>query len=100
MATITVYRPDTDSDAPRDTFAFAARTPPEGMSGQAVLTIIENGKPQARQLLSLIAAGVRRRLPVATVDVFSKPTAAKPIDADEARMLAARSRLIITGLGD
>ena len=66
----------------------------------AALTLIENGKPNARALLRAIAEELRSRLPVGTVTLFSKPSAARPIEADEARMLAARSQLIITGLGD
>lgn len=97
MATITVYRPDdegTAAAAPVD-LAVRGRTPE-----RPTLTIIENGKPNARALLRFVAEQVGVRLPLARIDVFSKPTAAKPIDADEARMLAARSHLVISGLGD
>jgi hypothetical protein len=96
MATIKVYRPDVITRAAA-TIPQAPREPvPEG----AVLTLIDNGKPRARDLLQRIAERLRTRLPIGRVDVFSKPTAAKAIDADEARMLAARSHLVISGLGD
>lgn len=96
MATIRVLRPDVpENDAPST--PRARRTP---VDGPAVLTIIENGKPNARALLQLIGGEVGERTRVSRVDTHSKPTAARPIDVDEARMLAARSHLVITGLGD
>jgi hypothetical protein len=95
MATIEVLRPDKpELDTPVQ--PLAPRAPVED---GAVLTLIENGKPHARELLQLIAEELRRSLPIA-VETFSKPSAAKPIDADEARNLAARSRLVVTGVGD
>lgn len=54
----------------------------------------------ARELLGHVADELRSRLPPATVDVHSKPSAGKPIDADVADMLAARSHLVISGVGD
>jgi len=47
-----------------------------------------------------VAEGVQERLPVGEIVVHSKSSASKPIDADEAEMLAARSHLVISGLGD
>ena len=97
MATITVFRPDVADTVPETDMARAPRRPVED---GAVLTIIENGKPKARVLLQYVAEALRARLPVATVEVFSKPSAAKPIEADEAKVMAARSHLVITGVGD
>jgi hypothetical protein len=97
MTKITVYRPDVDDTAPDTDLGLAPRRP---VGDGAVVTIIENGKPNARILLQHVAAAVQRRLPVATVEVFSKPSAAKPIEADEARVMAARAHLVITGVGD
>ena len=97
MATITVVRPDHDSSvnglalAPR-----RARSSAEPLH----LTLVENGKPNARTLLGYVADELRSRLPLATVDIHSKPSAGKPIDADVADMLAARSHLVISGVGD
>lgn len=65
-----------------------------------VLTTVDNGKPNARSLLRLVADAVGERIPLARVETVSKPTASAPIDADQARMQAARSHLIITGVGD
>jgi hypothetical protein len=96
MAQITVHRPDAQA-RPAAAVEYATRRKvPEG----AVLTLIENGKPHARDLMRFVAAELEQRVPIARVDVFSKPSAAKPIDADEAKALAARSHLVITGVGD
>jgi hypothetical protein len=70
------------------------------ISNPAVCTVIDNGKPNARSLLQMVAQQVGTRITLAAVETFCKPTASKPIDADEARMLAARSRLVLTGVGD
>ena len=64
------------------------------------LTLIENGKPNAKKLLSMIGEGVKLKFPAIDIFIFSKPSAAKPIDANEAQMLAVRSHMVISGLGD
>lgn len=65
------------------------------------LVVIENGKPKAKQFLQFVAEEVQKRLPVATIEMFSKPGGAgRPIDADTAKMFAARAHLIISGIGD
>ena len=97
MAQITVYRPDVADASPDVDVGMAPR---RAVEQDAVITIVENGKPNARVLLKHVAEAVQRRLPVATVEVFSKPSAAKPIEADEAKVMAARSHLVITGVGD
>ena len=96
MTQITVLRPDQAAE-PADAVAFAARRPiPE----DAHLILIENGKPRARDLMQFVAAELQQRYPISTVEVFSKTSAAKPIEADEAKEMAARAHLIITGVGD
>jgi hypothetical protein len=96
MATITVLRPDQEA-APAGSVVYAERTPIEA---GAVLTLIENGKPRARDLMQFVAEELKKRLPIAEIDLHSKPSAAKPIEPEEARKIAARSRLVITGVGD
>ena len=64
------------------------------------ITVIENSKPHAKELLTYLAEGLRERLPIAEVIIHSKSSAGKPIDADEAEMLAVRSHLVVSGLGD
>ena len=65
-----------------------------------VIGVIDNAKNNAKELLTYVAEGLRDRLPVADIVVHSKSAAGKPIDADAAETLAARSHLIISGLGD
>ena len=50
--------------------------------------------------MQMVATELQDRHPIATVEVFSKPSAAKPIEADEAKEMAARAHLVITGVGD
>ena len=64
------------------------------------IAVIDNSKPHAKELLTYVAEGLRDYLPVEEIIVHSKSIAGKPIDADEAEMLAARAHLIISGLGD
>ena len=89
MGKLVVLRPD-KLEAPPAPVTLAERT---GEAG--VLTLIENGKYRARELLRFLGQALDLEF-----EVFSKPAASKPIDADEARMLAARSRLVLTGIGD
>lgn len=97
MAKLKVLRPDTVTACPRARVTFAPRRP---LEEGAHLILIENGKPRARDLLLLIAAELQNRYPISSVEVFSKPSAARPIEADEARDMAARAHLVVTGLGD
>lgn len=96
MTTIRVYRPDVPEPevAP---FALAPRGQhPDG----ARLLIVDNAKPRARALLTMMAERVTERLRIAEIEVHTKASAGAPLDADVTRMLAARSRLVISGLGD
>ena len=96
MLTIEVLNP-TYEDPKQDAGFMAPRTQPES---PIVIAVIENSKPHAKELLTYLADGLRERLPIGEVLVHSKPTASKPIDRDEAEMLAARAHLVISGLGD
>ena len=97
MTAIAVVRPDHVSEV---TALTRAPRQARGTVEPLHLTLVENGKPNARALLGHVADELRSRLPLATVDVHSKPAAGKPIDADTADMLAARSHLVISGVGD
>ena len=96
MSTVTVLAPhyETDDAGP---VTMAERSVP---TEPVVITVIDNAKPNAKELLGYVADGLRDRLPVAEVVVHSKSAAGKPIDADVAEMLAVRSHLVISGLGD
>jgi hypothetical protein len=100
LAKIEVLAPDFEGDRIGGTITMAPRTRIVADGSPKVLTLIENGKPNAKTLLGFVADGLRARLPDVVVEVHSKPSAGKAIDADEAEMMAARSRMVITGIGD
>ena len=91
-----VLRPDYE-DGQVEKFFPAPRVVPEE---PFTLTIIDNGKPKAKQLLTEVASRLRDRFPIASVEVVSKASAGKPLEADVAQSVAARSRMVITGIGD
>ena len=96
MSSVTVLSPVYE-EAQIDEVAMATRQMP---TEPVVIGVIDNAKNNAKELLTYVAEGLRDRLPVADIVVHSKSAAGKPIDADDAEMLAARSHLIISGLGD
>jgi hypothetical protein len=91
-----VLRPDYE-DGQVENFVPARRSVP---TEPFTLSIIDNGKPKAKQLLRELASLLEDRFPVANVELVSKPSAGKPLEADVAQSVAARSRMVITGLGD
>ena len=96
MTVIRVHRPAM-ADAAADALELAPRVP---LPTDARLLVVDNGKPNAKALLSHIGQRLRDLLGVAHVEVHTKPSAGAPLDADVTRMLAARSHLVISGLGD
>lgn len=96
MAKIDVLNPEYEAERPPKVLMANRSTLIEPVT----ITVIDNSKPHAKELLSYIAEGLRERLPIVEVIIHSKSSAGKPIDADEAEMLAARSHLVISGLGD
>lgn len=96
MTTIRVYRPD----LPEPEVAPLALAPRGGRREDLRLLIVDNAKPRGRALMTRMAERVAGRLGVTDVDVHTKPSAGAPLDADVTRMLAVRSHLVISGLGD
>lgn len=96
MATITVLRPDVHQAAAA---AFPPAPPPD-TSRPLALTLIDNGKPKARELLQAIADELGTLVPLESVEVVRKEAAAKLLSEDDARSIAARSDIVIAGLGD
>ena len=97
MTTITVLRPDTDPPPS----AGVELAPREELPERPVVGLVANGKPLSRELLTVLAEELGTRVGrELELVMFSKPSAAYPISDDEATMLAARSHLVITGLGD
>lgn len=64
------------------------------------LVLIDNGKPNARRLLELIAEGLRKRVAISEVVIRTKRSASQMLDEAEVQDLAAMSAAVITGLGD
>ncbi len=96
MSSVTVLSPVYE-DVQAAQVAMSPRfTPTEPV----VIGVIDNAKNNAKELLTYVAEGLRAHLPVADIVVHSKSAAGKPIDSDDAEMLAARAHLIISGLGD
>ena len=96
MTTIRVHRPTLDAPTTEP-----LRLAPRGaLGGAARLLLVDNNKPNARALLEAVADQLRQLLPIAEVELHTKPSAGAPLDADVTRMLAARSRLVVSGLGD
>lgn len=96
MTRILVHRPTPDAPSEALTPLAERGRHPDG----ARLLIVDNGKPRGRELMERISARIAERLRVAEIEVMTKASAGKPLDADETRMLAVRSHLVISGLGD
>jgi hypothetical protein len=96
MSLITVLNPEYEEDK-QHRVSMATRGE---LIEPVTIAVIDNSKPHAKELLTYVAEGLRDYLSVEEIIVHSKSSAGKPIDADEAEMLAARAHLIISGLGD
>ena len=94
--TIRVHSPVVPS-APASPVELAPRT---AVVEGARLLLVDNGKPRARDLLGMLAEELQRLLPVGSVEMVSKPSAASPLADEEAAEIAKRVDLVITGLGD
>lgn len=95
-ATVIVHRPDVE-DPPVEPIALAPRGE---LRAQARLLLVDNGKAKAKQLLLYIADELERRLPIASIEVVSKPGAGYVLEDDQVAELARRFDLVIAGLGD
>jgi len=97
MPTIELVSPVPDMEpTPSD------RRPAErrALRGSLRLTLIDNGKPRARELLQMIAREIEGISGPAQVRVLSKGSASRVIDDAEVADIAATSDAVITGLGD
>jgi hypothetical protein len=94
---IVVLRPDTEPQALATADLAARRELPE----RPVIGLIDNGKPGARELLSVLAEELGKRVGRgADAVLVSKPSASYPIPDDEAAQLASRCDVVVAGLGD
>lgn len=97
MSTIDLMVPELPEAPPPTDLRMATR---KAVAPGARLTLIDNGKPRAVQLLGMIAERLDERLHLGSVTVYEKGSASRVIDQDEARTLAESSDLVIAGLGD
>ena len=96
MTTITVHRPDVE-DPPVEPVQLAPR---DRLPQDAHLLLVDNGKAKAKDLLLHIAHELQQRLPIATVQVISKPGAGYVLEDAQVAELAGSADLVIAGLGD
>lgn len=97
MTTIDLLVPVLPEEPPAADLRLADRRP---LDADTRLTLIDNGKPKARELMQLIADRLRERSGLATIEVYAKGSASRVIDEEEAATLADRSDVVIAGLGD
>jgi len=91
-----VLRPDAVLVAERSALVRAPRATRAG----ARLTVIQNGKPRARELLGGIAGRLVEQFGIVSYEVFSKSSASTVITDTEAAEIAASCDVVLTGLGD
>lgn len=96
-STIRIVRPDFEE--PTKAISLAPRERLDEHTPY-VLTLIDNGKPNARELLTQVAEEVKTRFPLMEVSFHTKPSASAALDAQTADLIASRSRMVISGVGD
>ena len=77
-----------------------ARTLASGRDEVDVVGLVSNGKPHAAELLEAVARELHVRLGEGEVELLRKPSAAYAITPAQAREMAARAHLVVTGVGD
>jgi hypothetical protein len=97
MTTIDIMVPELVDAPPPAGITMAERVP---LGPGSRITLIDNGKPKAPELMTMIADGLRERFPIESVTIFNKGTASRVIDEDEIASIAASSDAVIAGLGD
>lgn len=95
MTLIRVLQPGRSTRTPGFTAA-----PRRAIRPGAVVTLVNNTRPRAEQLLRCLGDELQRRWPSALVELYSKQSSARPLSVDEAGRLAARTDLAVVGVGD
>ena len=95
MTRIVVHRPDEPTPPP-----VAVVLAPREKVECPVVGLVSNGKPHAAELLEAIARELHARLGPGEVELLRKPSAAYTITPAQARDMAARAHLVVTGVGD
>lgn len=96
MATIELVSPELQDAPPPAGLRPAPRRP---LGPDARLVLVDNGKPRAKQLLTLIAQQMRDG-GYANVRVLSKSSASAVLDDAQVAELARTADAVIAGLGD
>ena len=97
MSRITLVNPVVAEEPPPADLRMAPRQP---LGPGARITLIDNGKPRARELMQMIAEKLTTRFGATDITVFDKGSASRVIDDDEIARIAAVSDAVIAGLGD
>lgn len=97
MATIDLVIPELHDEAPP---AGLHPAPRRGLDTRSRISLIDNGKPRAKELLLLVAERLKEWGAAGQVNVVSKGSASRVIDDAEVADLAANSDAVIAGLGD
>lgn len=97
MSTIEIMVPVLEDAPPPAGIHLAERRP---LPADARITLIDNGKPKAKALMTMITDGLSEHFSIGSVDIFEKGTASRVIDDGEVASIAASSDVVITGLGD
>ena len=84
-------------DAPREALAFA---PAALLTADGVIGLVDNGKYRAREILIAVAERMIAVGLAGSYAVHTKPSASRPIGSEDHAELAARARLVLTGVGD
>jgi hypothetical protein len=93
MGLIRVLRPDVTEAAPTAVRLADRRALPE----RPVIGLIPNGKPLAKELLAILASEIAHDHEIVWLE---KPAASAVISAEEAKSMAVRAHVVISGLGD
>ena len=97
MSTIQLMNP-VIAEAPLPVGLRMAARP--GLREGSRLTLIDNGKARARDLMLMIAEELKQRFTLGSVEVFIKGSASRVINEAEVAAIAATSDAVIAGLGD
>jgi hypothetical protein len=81
-------------DAPPAVVTLAER---RELPDRPVIGLIANGKPLAKELLGVLADEIDGRAEIVWLE---KPAASAVISAEEAKSMAVRAHVVISGLGD
>jgi hypothetical protein len=65
-----------------------------------VIGIVDNRKPNARQILEILADEIGQRFGDCEIVLMQKKGAGNPMPPEMADDMAARAHLVITGVGD